>query len=200
MKLTFKRCLSVSSLSRENLRTLLSLIYETDPYIYPGITENQEVFAGIFTQLLQQDGPFSLGNFELAFLGGRLVGMALLFTDRTPDFHEEVTGTEGTSFVLVRDTVFSPIIKKPIPSDVVYINNLCVAPAFRNAQVAHRLLQHLIASYPTKKLELLCLRDNPAALRLYEDCGFRKTQDVVGFGHRKDGGAVPVIEMFRFPS
>jgi len=169
-----------SATLNEDWQQIINLIYETDPYIYSAMCDNDYTyFEQVMKDCLFQNSIFSYKNIHLAKENDKIVGLLLSFTknNQLPCQNNIIFRQCFTDTLL---NYFSGLVNKLKP-DVLYINNLCVDKSYRNKGIGSMLLKYLKDSQLESSLLLDCLVDNKDAIRLYEKCGFIKGQEFEGF-------------------
>jgi len=166
--------------------SIIRLIYETDDYIYPSMCgSDYKLFETIMQTLLLTDSIFSYKNIIFAGENDNAIGLLLYFEKncelpKKVDNYIKVTKKQAENFESVIQEYFTPLLSK-IEDNSIYINNLCVDKDNRRRGVAGKLIDHLLQTFPDKKIVLDCLEENTAAINFYLKFGFKITEHFLGF-------------------
>lgn len=171
---------------------IIRLIYETDDYIYPTMCgSNYSLFKTVMKKLLFTDTIFSYKNIFAANETEKTIGLLLYFAKgcKLPeaiDKYHKINKDQAADFDYVIHEYFAQVLSK-IDGDCLYINNLCVDKENRRRGIAAKLINHLMQTYPNKKIVLDCLEENTAAVELYIKSGYKITEHFLGFtGKQKE--------------
>lgn len=172
----------------DDLLRIASCIYLTDPFIYPaafGTDVHQAAYA-ISKLMGIEDGLLHPDNLALAFYEEEICGILLYNKEgavwdrsKCTDLVREIVPSIE-NFAYVSEVYFSVESATP-PKNHIEVIAYCVMPGFRNMGVGKRMLDWLMKEYPEYTLTLDVLANNPAAISLYQKCGFRITEELKGF-------------------
>lgn len=184
-----QKMINISGVSpNDDFLQIIKLIYLTDDYIYPEMCGNDyEYFEELMLYLLNTDSIFSHKNISLAKFDGKIIGLALAFTNnqKIPSFSQDIKFEVRDCYKMVMDIYFNKILDELQP-DFVYVNNLIVDHENRKSGVGYALIRYVQKIAGKKKIVLDCLEDNASAIALYKKCGFIVTDKFEGFSGDAD--------------
>lgn len=189
-------------ISKHELAQLSTLIYETDPFIYPALFSSREQAIRALPSVFQHGGDamFSLNNCFVGRLNGDLISLILwfrgsltwddtvLYTELNRDIEPVATGWQQA-----KDEYFSSY--QDNSSAIISVINVCVAEKMRGRGIGNAMLHAFILEHPKDNMELMVLASNPAALRVYTQNGFSETRRLDGFS--LDAQKPVCIQMYR---
>lgn len=182
-----------SAASSDSARQIASLIYQTDPYIYPYWIPDKRDFANLMTQLL--DEPNHIFNRQNSYVvhmvkENYVLGlMTLLHSKQTlhaevddhllkkyPNHHAEVT-----------KKYFQKILDQhqALEDNEAILLNFCIIPGFRRKLIGTTFLEIVfrrLQDNRIRKVYFNCLAGNETALRLYKRAGCQIVSEGLGFG------------------
>ena len=169
----------------DNLKEIAELIYCTDDYIYPYWFESLENCLKELPQLLVEDNFFfNINNLYLAIddLNDRICGVICVVDKNICleyDYDKLRKYNERYRFTV--DNYIMGLIEEVKKSEFAYISNVCVHKDYRGKHVGKKLVGNIIELYAEKcfkEIVLDVLADNPGAIRLYENLGFKQFTEV----------------------
>lgn len=185
---------TVRNLSLEDdLKKAASLIYDTDPFIYPAAFGNRRRAMRALPEMMRQVCIFHVDNVRAAVIDGNIVGIAVIADASS---HLEAPppgrGTPGEGFADARKRYFSGIAEAVAGvGNSAHLVCLCVDGGKRGQRVGDILLKRVIRECRDRGLSAVTLdvlKDNPVAVSLYKKYGFRETSRGAGYAF---GGAAP---------
>ena len=187
--ITFRQFDIDSCLSGRQMREIAGLIYDTDRYIYQGMFGSRQNAIKVIPTLLSgnEDRMFRLSNLYAAVMGEEIVGLILWVKGKlqwNPVVLCEVLRNLGIEFPEYLDEVYSQYLSRYDSTDnyeKISLLNVCVDKKKRNAGIGRRLLMSFLEKHPKEDMELCVLKDNEAAVKLYQDCGFLVVEEYPGF-------------------
>lgn len=174
----------------DNLTRIASLIYATDPYIYPFWFGSEEQAIMPLYHLICTPG--TIFNRENIFVieelwKARILGVIVAISARS-DLSYDYSALKSTDaqyrFAIERYVEPSVRHARQMGVDTVAVLDCCIAPDERGQGIGKSLLSGFMSRMKDRgftKLELDCLADNKPALALYRGLGFRETKRGVGF-------------------
>ena len=184
--LTFEQLTADTPMTREELLSVAHLIYGTDPYIYPAMCSAEEA-EKILPRLLTDgvDAMFCKQNLFVARLQDRIISLILWHEGPLIWNKNAYLNTCKSENIPVSPT-FDQVAREYLgaydrPAAEVSIINVCVVPDLRGKGVAAANLQAFISGRKEKSMELVTLKDNAAAVALYERNGFCVVREENGF-------------------
>lgn len=159
------------------------LLYLTDIYIYPYLSNNNEVLGSkLMAEYAKANTVFNYKNIKVAVLDSKIVGL-VLGIKRPSKNHSETIFNIAKKFKeidienvkTINDQYFESLSDQ---HEGVYIVNLCVDPKHRNLGIGTKLM----TSYKEKIITLEALKENTNALKLYKKLGFKKINEACAFG------------------
>lgn len=172
----------------DDLYTIASCIYLTDPYIYPAaFGDDPRQAARAITRLMGiPDGLFHPDHIALALREDQICGIILYIKDGARWNGEECAGLvqgivpDMENFRFTSDVYFSAAAAVP-PEKHIELVACCVMPECRGMGIGRKMLDWLTGEFPGYAFTLDVLAGNPAAIRLYEKCGFTVSSRDRGF-------------------
>lgn len=174
-----------------DLDAVTDLIYETDKYLFPFLFGSREKAVPILRQLVIREGnSFSHRYIWCDVEGDRVRGILIGYDHLTIDEKTENADFAAVLSLWAQITLFFKfLILKPFidKADVtgVYIQNVCVAAAFRGKGIGSGLIRHF-CNLHRRDTFLDVELGNKEALKLYDRLGFKiaseKTVFLPGLG------------------
>lgn len=198
-------CIQLSSedtLTAEQLQDIATLIYETDPFIYPAMFETEENAKRIIPGMIRHnDSMFNAENFFIAKHGENILG--LILWHRGPMSWDETEYYQVLDELHLSPSPFIEMVKKGYFSsyddtddNLISIINVCVQESMRGSGIGRMMLRSFLKRLgDNTSCELYVLADNRPAIRLYEQCGFVVTDNINGFS--VDNRDLPCKKMVR---
>lgn len=176
--------------SSDNFTRIASLIYATDPYIYPFWFGDESQAIMPMYQLIHTPGTiFSLENvFVIEELWRHeILGAIVAISARSEldyDYSELKATSEQYQFAIER--YVEPTVRRAqkLERDTVMLLDCCIAPDSRNRGLGKTMLgdfMNLMKRRGFRRFELDCLADNQPALALYHSLGFQDIKSGIGF-------------------
>lgn len=179
----------VKALNLENnCKKVAGLIYATDPYIYPTAFGNRKRAAKLLPLLMEEACLFNVDNLRVAEIDGEPVGIALVVDASSQLAPPPVLkGLSSKAFDDVRKRYFATV-SDAVASIENSAHLLCLSVDSRQhgKRIGSALLKNVIQECIAKKfsaISLDVLADNPVAIRLYENYGFRCESDGPGYAY-----------------
>lgn len=164
----------------DDLEKIAQLLYETDPYIYPYWFGDLENCKKELTPLLLEDKFFfNISNLYVCASAntGEIVGVTCIL-DKGVDLDYDYTSLKGKSenYRFTIENYIEQLIKEVKKSSFAYISNVCVDNRFRNQHIGNYMLSSIIEIYRKVFGEIVLdvLADNPVAIKLYQNLGFKQ--------------------------
>lgn len=152
---------------------LLLLAMEEIVYEFLGVRDKQAAFDFMHHMVSTKDNQYSYHNAYVANINGRTAGAVILYDGALLEKLRKPVAQYITAYT---HKPFEP--ENETGAGEFYIDSIGVYPEWQGKGIGGRLLQHLVSEYVEKQgltLGLLVEKANPAARRLYEKTGFRKT-------------------------
>lgn len=180
------------------------LIYATDPYVYPAVTDDVKQGAKLFASLIKSDSNyFCVDNIVVAEVDNAIIGV-LIYSNSTKFWATEHVKSVAAQldiplsvhFHYLCDIYFSKS-HTWFKSDTAYISNLSVLKSHRGKGIGSALLDYVLTP-SDKSFTLDTLAYNTKALNLYARKGFHVTDKVFAF--TLDDSYTHLLLMHRPPS
>ena len=174
----------------DNMGEIATLIYQTDPYIYPYWFENdvQKAINFLSGKILMEGFIFNYNNLYIAIdkVTNKIVGLVVALDPSVNlDFDYSPYIAINKNHKETIEQYVAACIKDVLSSDAMYIMNCAVLEECRGRKIGTKLLGHFI-SYMEKagfeNYRLDCLLHNLRAKNLYHGLGFKEMEEVKGFG------------------
>jgi len=173
----------------DNLEEIASLIYQTDPYIYPFWFNNDiEKAKKVLPEYIKKTKfIYNYENMYIAYdkTNGHIVGL-ICAIDYTMDLDFDYSGLESVSSesAFVVKNYIKLLIDEVKENKSMYIVNCCVDKKFRSKRIGTVMLGNFLklmekAGYDT--IEFDCLLHNVRAKNLYHSLGFKEMYTGIGF-------------------
>ena len=188
----------------DNLEEISSLIYDTDPYIYPFWFNNdiEEAKKFLPNLLRSNNNLFNINNFYIAYdkSSKRIIGI-LCAIDKSINFDYDYTDVKNINshYDFTINNYVVPIEKEmnDFDENTIYISNICIDKNYRGKRIGSFLIGYFISQMERQgydKFYLDCLLHNLRAKNLYHCMGFREIKEIVGF----DGTNESKVEVVSF--
>lgn len=185
----------------DNMDDIATLIYQTDPYIYPYWFQNDLNKAKEFLgKNIKEPGfVFNYKNLFFAYdtTSKKIVGL-IVSLDKNTDFefdYEKYIRSNKNHKVTINKYV-KECIKDVVENDDLYIMNCTVLEECRGKKIGTRLLRTFIKGMEREGYEsfrLDCLLHNLRAKNLYHSFGFKEMEEVTGFNGYSDKDVEVVV-------
>lgn len=142
----------------DDTRSILQLLYDTDPYIYP-VLMNGDIAN---YEYILNEGMYHYNNITLATVNNEIAGLIV-------SFKNDVSIQECTNKEL---NAYCHKLKSSLDAQSEYINNVSVFEKFRGIGIATKLIQYIEQNSTMNKLVLDCLAENKKTVSLYKRLGF----------------------------
>ncbi len=205
---TTGRALFGKQLKREDVVTpvqykaISTLIYDTDPYIYPALFDgdsNPRTAAEIVLPVVIERGDdelFRKDNLYIYCSGESLKGLILWHRGSLQwDSNRFFNTAQELGVVLIKENVLAVSggyvdnkynENENEESQSLSLINICVDSKSRGQGIGRRMMQEFIKEHSTESMELCVLADNLGAIHLYEKMGFRVVGEAPGFSLAKE--------------
>ncbi|MBO4937132.1 MAG: GNAT family N-acetyltransferase [Clostridia bacterium] len=158
------------------------LIFKTDPYIYPYWFRRYPNWKDILVDLIKTKGSvFYYKNIIVSIIDDKIVGILIYLTNDTD------VGLNYDKYIMVNHrfkyTITNYILhlKDFVKEDNVYISNVCIDEQYRKQGHGTALINFIKHKYPSKNLNVHCLKNNAPAIKLYSRACFRVKKRLKGF-------------------
>lgn len=186
--LQFEQLRRGQALSGQELVQLASLIYDTDPFIYPALFSSKAQAKRVLSAVFMHGGDnmFCPENCFVGMLNGELSGLVLwvagsLKWSDTALWAELERDSEPVSpgYAQAKDEYFSSY--QTNPDTTISIVNFSVDSSVRGQGVGGAMMCAFLQEHPEQDMELFVLDNNTAAYQLYQRAGFSELQKLDGF-------------------
>lgn len=174
----------------DNMEEIATLIYQTDPYIYPYWFHNdtEEAITFLKDKIKEPGFIFHHDNLYVAIdkTNQKIIGLVVAL-DPTVDLEYDYKPYTQMN-KNYKDTIEKYIyacIEDIKNNESMYIMNCTVLEEFRGRRIGSKLLGHFISHMEKAGFEnyrLDCLLHNLRAKNLYHSLGFKEMEEVKGFG------------------
>lgn len=187
----------------DNLEKIASLIYQTDPYIYPYWFKGgeKEAVAFLKDKILIPGFVFSYENIYVAIdkETGSIIGLIVSF-DKNSNLDFDYTEIENISenYKTAVDVYVKGCLHEVPKIDALYIMNCVVDKSARGRNVGLKLLSSFLKVMEKAGHEeflLDCLLHNLPAKNLYHTLGFLEVEETLGF--QGAGESRPELVVFK---
>lgn len=166
------------------IAALLLLAMEEIVYEFLDVRDKQAAFDFMHHMVRAENNQYSYQKVYVACHDGKIVGAVNVYDGA---LLEELRKPVAQYVTAHTYKPFDP--ENETGAGEFYIDSIGVSPEWQGRGIGGRLLQHLISEYVQKQgltLGLLVEKANPAARRLYEKVGFRKTGEKILVGKVMD--------------
>lgn len=175
----------------DDLKKIAELLYKTDYYIYPYWFETLDKCMEELPPLLLEDNFFfSLNHLYIALSDDVIVGLVCILDksmDLSYDYEELKNKNERYKFTI--ENYVEGLVKEVEEANFVYISNVCVDENYRGQHIANDMLTAVMDIYKKRLYDhvvLDVLAENPAAIKLYQNLGFKQFTEIFsGFNDPK---------------
>lgn len=176
-------------LTKEQLKQIAGLIYDTDLYIYPALFGKRKNAMELIPAMLGngKDNMFRLQNIYVATLSGRIVGLILWKNGRfrwKPEVLQDTAKKLRVELSEYLDYVSEAYMNKYDLKECggnISLINMCVAEEMRGMGIGTRLLHDFVKGHIGMNIRLCVLKSNKNAVKMYQSCGFTVIKEYQGF-------------------
>ncbi len=170
----------------DDLNQVARLIYYTDNYVFPYLYNNDvERGVPVIVNMIQSETIYNYRNITIVVLDEKIVGiivsqetpiavdmgvMVRCFLDANEVVDERFTKTFNEYYKLFENE-----------PEGVYIANVCVDQRYRGLGIGKKMIWEYINADPQKTYYLESVKNNIAALKIYQDAGFEIITEYLGF-------------------
>lgn len=166
------------------IASLLLLAMEDIVYEFLGVKDKQAAFDFMYHMVSTENNQYSYQNVYTIHMDGQIAGAVNVYDGaRLEELRKPVA-----EYITTR-TSWSFAPEDETQAGEFYIDSIGVHPDHQGQGIGGKLLGYLVSEYVEKQgetLGLLVEQANPAARRLYEKVGFRKTGEKLLVGKRMD--------------
>ena len=174
-------------LPEDDTRCIAELIYKTDPYIDPtafGSMKNAKKHLVRFMDIF--NNPYYRDNIKIAVKNNEIVGILIVLSSpQTEPYRFESYASQYSDlprqYMHTAQNYFNTLFEHLESENDVYISCVCVKEKYQRVHIGEILVMNTIRQYSDKNVHLHVLCENKGAIRLYEKCGFKKTEQVNGY-------------------
>ncbi len=185
----------------DNMAEIATLIYQTDPYIYPYWFENDinKAIDFLSDKILMEGFVFNYNNLYVAVdkSTSKIVGLVVALDSTVNlDFDYSPYITINKNYKDVIEQYVDECIKDVKNNDAMYIMNCAVLEECRGRRIGTKLLGYFISKMEHAGFEnyrLDCLLHNLRAKNLYHSLGFKEMEEVKGFRGYAEGPVDVVV-------
>lgn len=183
----FRQLSGNEAVAEKQIAKIGTLIYDTDPYIFPCVCEKKNADLLGKLCLTGEDPVFSLRNCFVAEEDGEIRGLILwhpgpVLWDPAPlQKQAEAENKPLSPLLRLVETEYFAEYRNVAP-DRISVMNVCVEERVRGRGIGKRMLEAFLSRYPGKPVELFVLAENSIAIALYSKLGFEiETDDLPAF-------------------
>lgn len=184
-------------LSQNQYKAISTLIYETDPYIYPALFEGnlpaEEAAVKILPSVFEHgdDAMSRKENLYVYLSEDEIVGLILWNKGRlnwNPSLFYMVAQDTGVQLIEENVTAVSKgyvddkySIESEATEQSISLINICVDKRMRGQGIGRKMMTAFMEEHSAEPMELCVLADPPGAICLYENMGFRIANEATEF-------------------
>ena len=174
----------------DNMEEIATLIYQTDPYIYPYWFNNnvEEAISFLKEMILEPGFIFYYDNIYVAVdkESEKIVGLVVALDPSVDlDFDYSPYISINKNYKTTIEKYIYACREDVENNDAMYIMNCTVLEEYRGRRIGSKLLGHFISNMERAGFEnyrLDCLLHNLRAKNLYHSLGFKEMEEITGFG------------------
>ena len=185
--------------STDNLQNIAELIYETDPYIYPSISQNRNDAVNILTEMIKSNTLFKYDNCLIAVEKNNVVGLIVFSTVENKTDNEYGVWLNKNDSISYFINKYVKVCENQINENEIYLTCVCTNKLYRRKKVATKLIQQLFEMYNNKNFKLDVLQNNLPAINLYKTLGFEIQKEDKGY-NKKNHKKPLIFSMVKKPS
>ena len=190
--------------NNDNLRDVFELIYSGDPYIYRDLFTNIDDGYKIFLRICKNpNSMFFVEHYRVVVNEEtqQVLGVCSFFNPDVkwdPSIVEQAYIMSGVHIPESFDSVSKYFTKTyNYKHYLVGACNVCVKEGCRGQHVGSFMLNSLLEEIENEDVQLTVLKDNVAAIKLYEKYGFQIVSEFMDYGGHNEP-EVPCYQMYRF--
>lgn len=168
----------------DNFSEIAELIYETDKYIYPAMSDSKKETIKILVEMITQNTIFNYTNCLVAIHNSHIVGLIVFATKQNVsknNYDKWLTLDTKCNFVIKH---YILKCEKDIQDNQISLVCVCVKANFRRQKIGSSLISFLFKQFPSQEFLLDTLKNNVAAINLYKSLGFKIIQENKGFNKK----------------
>lgn len=186
----------------DNFEEIATLIYQTDPYIYPyWFNDDLDEAIEYFVPRMKEPGfIYNYENFYVAYdIEQKIIVGAICAIDPTTNLEYDYTDSElvNERYHFTIKNYVKELIHEVEEKKYMYLVNVCVDSRFRSNKIGKRLLSYFIDQMHEAGFDEIgfdCLMHNLRAKNLYHSLGFKEVAEGIGF----DGTDNSTVEIVFF--
>lgn len=168
----------------DDLDQTAKLIYETDPYIYPYLfNDNKEEGIKVLKQMILNDTIYNYKNIIVASFESKIVGIVVLKKTPIKISLEEMANSFIEAGAIIDERFKRVFNEYYLPMESIdsgtYIANVCIDEAYYGCSISKYMLKQILKDDETYHLEVIIA--NKVAVGLYQSLGFEIEYDYPGF-------------------
>ena len=169
--------------NEDDIKAVGRLIYYTDPYVYPALFDNNiELSIKCAEGLLTKDTLFNYKNIKVGKINGQVAGFMVILKEFPKNNYEQMKAAVKESLSYLTEK-FEHVMEGYFNTldyewEGIQIMSLAVLPEFRRMRVGSKMLNSLQSK---STYSLACVKDNLAARKMYEKCGFKFKFEYPGY-------------------
>lgn len=164
----------------DNLNQVAQLIYETDNYIYPAMSENKEQTIKILIEMIKSNTIYNYNNCIIAIQDSQIVGLIVVLkpANSTSNYDKWLNSNK-----MCKHVIENYILKceENLQHNQISIICVCVKTEYRRQKIATQMLYYLFNMFPNQHFQLDTLKTNLAAINLYKSVGFQIEEEHKGY-------------------
>ena len=171
----------------DDFKQIAKLVYETDRYIYPYWFASKEEGICVLEDILKRpNSSYYYKNCIVAVVDGKIVGVLLYFTDKSPidyDYSDLTCKNFNYNHTITNYVVE---VEKEIQKNSAYVVGIRVDENYTRRHIAENMFEYFFKQLQKgSKVLLDVLVENAPAFALYKKIGFEITSEYKGYnGYR----------------
>ena len=168
----------------DNFLEIAELIYETDKYIYPAMSNSKSETIKILIEMIKRNTIYNYNNCIVAIHNSHIVGLIVFATKQnvSKNNYDKWINSDIKCNYLIKNYILN--CEKNIMDNQISLVCVCVKQDFRRQKIGSSLISYLFQQFPTKEFFLDTLKNNVEAINLYTSLGFKIMQECKGFNKK----------------
>ena len=166
----------------DNFREIAELIYETDKFIYPNLATSKSEAIDIIIDMIKSRTIYNYKNCLIAIENSCIVGL-ICYTQKTSvkNCYDKWLSSDNKLKHVIENYILK--CEEELKESEIAFTCVCVKAEYRRRKIASRLIQYMFHLFPNRYFYLYTLKQNFAAINLYQSMGFETIKEQKGYNY-----------------